>query len=476
MIKTATRLLPVMALLALVLAVGSPASAFENNPGDGEALTKNHFGARYVSTYNSATTLEELQFAPDFTAEHANVLRLYQAFFNRVPDLEGARYWLQQWDAVAAQGVTAQRPEGHDRLGEFAGYFAQSDEFRNVYGDADNNEFLSRVYDNMLGRDPDPDGFNYWLGYLEGTNPEQPGVVLSKGSTMRWVTRNDEFIVRYPFGHEDRSPHPSDNADCSIDNVAAFEVNLTGIYRLRDGDIRELCFGDRDVDVEEAWTRLAELAEPTHLPPVALLGVYEGNATGTGIVAYAGPARGEDGNYVGDLWLISASDTASRLNPVEADLTMSHELSHVFTQVDSQIDYDSFERNGCDGRLEAFFWCFQEDSYLNEWVNGWEGPGGPQPGFWSEADLNVWRNNSTGAPNTQLCTDGHQFPGVYATTSPYEDMAEAFSAYVHGVNLPNMANKYAFFDSKPLLKGYRDRAIASGRYNYPDSFGGCSAG
>jgi len=372
-------------------------------------------------------------------------------------------YWLTQWDAVAAEGVTAARPDGHDRLGEFAGYFTQSDEFRTVYGKADNNEFLTRVYSNMLGRTPDSGGFDYWLGYLEGTNPEQPGVVLSKGATMRWVTRNDEFIDRYPFGHQDRSDHPSDLVDCSIENVGYQGLNITGIYRLRDGDIRELCFGTRDVDVEGAWTRLIELADPNHIAPVSLLAVYEG--TGSGIVAYAGPARGANDAYVGDLWLISAQDAATRLYPAEADLTMSHELSHVFTQLDTEIDYNSLARNGCDGRFEAFFWCFQSDALMNQWVNN----------FWSEQELSVWRSNSTGSANTQLCTSGHDFAGNYATSSPYEDFAEAFSAYVHGVNMPHLSAKFAFFDSKPVLKGYKDRAISIGRSNYTNTFGSCSA-
>ena len=397
----------------------------------------------------------------DFKPEHANLLRLYQAFFNRPPDLAGAKYWLDQWEMVVAKGPTAERPEGHDLFGEFAEYFTQVPEFINTYGDADNAEFLTRVYNNMLGRVPDEAGYQYWLGYLEGTNPEQAGVVLTKGAMMRWVTLDVEFTNLYPFGHTDLSDHPSDLADCTVENAEFSGLNVTGIYRLRDGDIRELCFGLRDVDVESAWARLSALADPAHQSPVALLAVYEGD--GAGIVAYAGPSTGSGGIYVGDLWLIAAQDTATRINPVEADLTMAHELSHVFTGLDDQIDYDTLVRDGCNGRFPAFNWCFQADAYINQWVST----------FWSEAELEVYYDDSI--DSTTLCVEGHDFAGTYATTSPFEDFAEAFSAYVYSVDLPNLAAKYAWFDSQPVLKGYKDRAIAADRYDYPDTFGTCQA-
>lgn len=459
--RLAATVLLIGGLLTATIPVAAETSA---QPADN--IAEQAFHAKWVVSYQSATTIEELQYAPDFKPEHANLLRLYQAFFNRPPDLVGAKYWLGQWDAVVAAGPTPQRPEGHDLFGEFAQFFTQVPEFINTYGDADNAEFLTRVYNNMLGRVPDVAGYNYWLGYLEGTNPEQPGVVLTKGGMMRWVTLDVEFVTLYPFGHTDLSDHPSDSADCTVDNVTFSGLNITGIYRLRDGDIRELCFGLRDVDVEAAWARLAELADPAHQSPVALLAVYEGN--GSGVVAYAGPSTGNGGSYAGDLWLIAAQDTATRINPVEADLTMSHELSHVFTQLDDQIDFDSLRQNGCDGRFPAFNWCFETDSYINQWVST----------FWSTQELAVFDANNDTDPGNDvdsetLCVPGHDFAGTYATTSPYEDFAEAFSAYVHGVDLPNLSAKYAFFEARPALKGYKDRAVQAGRYNYPDTFGTC---
>ncbi|MEZ5340522.1 MAG: DUF4214 domain-containing protein [Acidimicrobiales bacterium] len=44
--------------------------------------------------------------------------------------------------------------------------FAQSDEFIASYGTLTNAEFLTIMYDNMLGRVPDQ-GFNYWLDLMD---------------------------------------------------------------------------------------------------------------------------------------------------------------------------------------------------------------------------------------------------------------------------------------------------------------------
>jgi hypothetical protein len=452
-------------LVAGILTATIPAGA-EATPVQSDYIVEKGFHAKWVSTYQSATTIEELQFAPDFKPEHANLLRLYQAFFNRPPDLVGAKYWLGQWDNVIAASPSPQRPVGHDLFGEFAQYFAEVQEFINTYGDADNAEFLTRVYNNMLGRVPDSAGYDYWLGYLEGTNPEQPGVVLTKGAMMRWVTLDVEFVNLYPFGHSDNSEHSSDLADCTVENVTFNGLSISGIYRLREGAIRELCYGIRDENVEEAWARLAELADPAHQSPVALLAVFEGD--GSGVVAYAGPSSGNGGVYAGDLWLISAQDTATRINPVEADLTMSHELSHVFTQLSDQIDLDTLKRDGCNGRFPAFNWCFEEDSFMNQWVSN----------FWSAQELAVYEANHDSDPyndvdSETLCEEGHDFAGTYATTSPYEDFAEAFSAYVHGVDVPNLDAKFAYFDSQAILRGYRNRAAETDRFNYPDTFGSC---
>lgn len=123
--------------------------------------------------------MDELLHSPEYRAWHADALRLYQAFFDREPDLDGAVYWIDKYE----DGST---------LDDLAWAFSQSIEFTTRYGASlTNSEFLTIVYSNVLGRSPDQDGFDYWLGQMNG-GLTQPGVV-------RWVVANEEFITNYPF-------------------------------------------------------------------------------------------------------------------------------------------------------------------------------------------------------------------------------------------------------------------------------------
>ena len=80
--------------------------------------------------------------------------RLYQAAFNRTPDLAGLGYWIGRMELGA--GLT-----------EVAAAFIGSQEFIGMYGARPaNGDFLSKVYQNILHRAPDQAGFDYWLGVM----------------------------------------------------------------------------------------------------------------------------------------------------------------------------------------------------------------------------------------------------------------------------------------------------------------------
>ena len=46
-------------------------------------------------------------------------------------------------------------------------FFAASPEFQRTYGGLDDGEFVSLVYQNVLGRNPDAAGFAFWLRQLQ---------------------------------------------------------------------------------------------------------------------------------------------------------------------------------------------------------------------------------------------------------------------------------------------------------------------
>lgn len=85
----------------------------------------------------------------------APVVRLYFAYFLRVPDYAGLSFWI------------AQHRGGNATLPQISQSFAQSGEFQARYGSLSNSQFVSQVYQNVLGRSPDPAGAAYWTGRLD---------------------------------------------------------------------------------------------------------------------------------------------------------------------------------------------------------------------------------------------------------------------------------------------------------------------
>jgi len=96
----------------------------------------------------------------DITGIPGQAYRVYKAAFNREPDQGGLGYWIAQMDS----GMT---------LIEAAARFIDSNEFRAMYGTSPTDEqYLTKVYQNVLGRNPEPDGYNWWLNEIR-TNPEK---------------------------------------------------------------------------------------------------------------------------------------------------------------------------------------------------------------------------------------------------------------------------------------------------------------
>jgi hypothetical protein len=96
-------------------------------------------------------------FAFDIDGNAGQAYRIYKAAFNRDPmagDTKGLGFWISQID------------DGMDLL-EVSARFVDSNEFKTLYGNNPSNEqFLTTLYQNVLGRQPDASGFNWWLNQL----------------------------------------------------------------------------------------------------------------------------------------------------------------------------------------------------------------------------------------------------------------------------------------------------------------------
>ena len=115
----------------------------------------------------------------------SSIDRLYDAAFGRAADMAGLTYWVSQVD-------------GGTTLNNVAQSFAQSDEFAYTYGSLQNSDFVTAIYRNVLHRDPDSSGKDFY------TNQINSGV--SRGDVLLALSESSEHAslvaAKLPMGGE----------------------------------------------------------------------------------------------------------------------------------------------------------------------------------------------------------------------------------------------------------------------------------
>ncbi len=120
----------------------------------------------------------------------------YQQYLLRTPDASGLAYWRQVWHATGGPEIIK------------AG-FADSPEFYTSAGGTPQS-WVTELYHRILGRDPDPQGNQYWLNYLtshENTGATRYQIALGfftsleayKGDVTGWF---QEYLQRAPTTSE----------------------------------------------------------------------------------------------------------------------------------------------------------------------------------------------------------------------------------------------------------------------------------
>lgn len=114
---------------------------------------------RLAFDYEGQTTSFELSLFSETAslsnAELESFIELYIAYFNRAPDAIGLNFW----GSAFANGMS---------LDEIAAEFAPQPETVATYPEGTSNtEFVTTVYNNVLGRGPDQEGLDFWVNGLE---------------------------------------------------------------------------------------------------------------------------------------------------------------------------------------------------------------------------------------------------------------------------------------------------------------------
>ncbi|MFN8019528.1 MAG: DUF4214 domain-containing protein [Acidimicrobiales bacterium] len=147
--------------------------------GDFASHAVGHFGTGSASGVATAVNagsapayqLVALANSSSWSAKRAPLVRLYVAYFKRLPDLGGFEYWRKKMVA----GM---------KLDQVSARFAASNEFTTKYGNTTNTTFVTLVYQNVLGRQPDAAGLAHWVAKLDDG--------MSRGSVMTQFSESSE--------------------------------------------------------------------------------------------------------------------------------------------------------------------------------------------------------------------------------------------------------------------------------------------
>jgi len=135
--------------------------------------------------------------------------RIYQAAFNRQPDIGGLSFWIGVLDSG-----------GTDLTGVAQG-FIDSPEFANNYGSLSNVDFVVLLYNHVLHREPDAGGETFWLNNLNGNNDQH--VAATRAQVLAAFSESNENkgnvlaairngVLYYPSGFTPPSNPVSDYA------------------------------------------------------------------------------------------------------------------------------------------------------------------------------------------------------------------------------------------------------------------------
>lgn len=132
--------------------------------------------ARTIPSEVGGLAFDDVIVSPSTTGIAAQTFRLYQAAFDRAPDITGLGFHISVMEGA---GVS---------LTQVAQGFVDSPEFTSRYGALGNAAFLTQLYQNILHRAPDPAGLAYWLGLLDGK-------ALSRGQVLAGFADSPENVL-----------------------------------------------------------------------------------------------------------------------------------------------------------------------------------------------------------------------------------------------------------------------------------------
>lgn len=166
----------------------------------------------YILTDDNATSVDTLEQVEDVSfadvtlaldmlatiiAEEQQVARLYTAVLGRNPDNNGLVYWLNDMDT---HGTSIQ---------DISAGFAGSEEYLARFGAQSDADFINQLYNNILGRDADQAGYNYWMDEISRTG-DRTGMIVSFSNSDEYAADEQANVENY-LNNVDLSSLNTDN-------------------------------------------------------------------------------------------------------------------------------------------------------------------------------------------------------------------------------------------------------------------------
>jgi hypothetical protein len=137
------------------VAYAAASTQFTVRKGVGSYLVTDGGGVNQTLASVERLAFTDQNIALDVSGNAGQAYRLYQAAFDRQPDLSGLGFWISHLDA----GMS---------LRDAANLFLASPEYTRLYGsNLANQQFVTELYHNVLHRDPEQDGMDFWMRALD---------------------------------------------------------------------------------------------------------------------------------------------------------------------------------------------------------------------------------------------------------------------------------------------------------------------
>ena len=121
----------------------------------------------------------------DISSDHAPAAyRLYGGAFDRTPDEEGLRFWVNEWMDIGRS------------LHDAADQFLRSQEFASLYGPSiGDSELIDQLYLNVLDRPGEEGGVQFWKNYLASGAGDRASVLVNFTQLAEYVEKTAADIT-----------------------------------------------------------------------------------------------------------------------------------------------------------------------------------------------------------------------------------------------------------------------------------------